>query len=685
LIIRPIVAAVVFVKENDLRALDDSMTLMGNTRTAVIIFILSCTALPTTVSQLYAQGNRVFSIERPKVGLGAYCRLSDEKRETPNLTTRSTYRRFRESLPLETNGWIYHSNLLDFHLGFEPELQQEYIEQDQPATNPTPSRHRNISILGFDVGATLLKNKPVSLDIFADRKDGQYDFSNAQDSDIGIQTLGTRLNFKNPTLPATVSLMRRKFTRTGFYQSDEERDQVWLKMRHNAKKSVTKLLVLYNNSEMNRTTFESIDTSLETLMTELTNSYFITDDNRIRLDGQLYNMRADYNGLDQRTWILSENLFWEHSKELLTRYRFVYTGRESGGSQNKETRLSAALIHHFRDQLITNLGAAAAFNSFDSGGEDLYRSDLRFNYRRPIPWGRVELGAAWNYGVTNRSGTPRSIPLEERLTLTTGVQTLLDKEDVDLGSIVVTDITGATVYTENVDYQVVTVGPAVSISRTLLGAIADGQQVNVHYSYSSGSAYDDSRFGQRYRFDLALWSSLYLAFSHYRIDQHISGESPNDPLDDKINTLRLSFVKKWSNTYFQYDKQDRSNDNSSVTRTLFERIDLRPARNFFLNLRGKIGDRHFTDLDEEERFYSLGTSVGWTPRSWCNFSLNYARNNISTDQRDELKSEFGVTAKLIYGIWTGTVSYRLRDQDDKQNVNRLWRQDLILQITRRLW
>jgi hypothetical protein len=686
LIIRTIVAAVVFVKQNDLRALDDSMTLMGNTRTAVIIFILSCIAFQTTVSQLYAEDGRVFSIERPKVGLGAYCRLVDEKRETTNLTIRSRNQRFRESLPLETNAWIYHPNLLDLHLAFEPELQQEYFRQNQAAMNPTQSYHRDTSILAFDVGATLLKRKPVSLDIFADRKDGQIDFSNAQDSDIERQTLGTRLNFKNPTLPASVALIRRKFKKTGFYQSDEDRDEVRVKMRHNAKKSVTQLNMLYNNSEMNRTTFESIDTSLKTLSTELTNAYSITDDNRIRLDSQIYNMQADYNDLDQKTWIVSENLFWSHSKDLLTRYRADYNRREFGGSVNEETRLSAALIHHLWDQLTTDLGAAAAFNRFDGGSEDFYKPNLGFLYRRPIPWGSVELGAAYDYGVTNRRGTQRSIPLEERLTLSNGVQTLLDKEDVDLGSIVVTDITGATVYGENIDYQVVTVGPAVSIERLPLGTIADGQQVNVHYSYRLDSAYDDSRFGQRYRFDLALWSFLYLAFSHSRIDQHIlSGESPNDPLHDTTNTVRLSFVKKWTDTQFLYDKQDRSNDNSSVTRRVSERINLRPARNLFINLTGNIGDRHFPDLDEEERFYSLGTSVGWTPRSWCNFSLIYARNNISTDRREQLDTELGATAKLIYGIWTGSVSYRLRDQDDKQNADRLWRQELIVQLTRHLW
>jgi hypothetical protein len=662
------------------------MILMRNTRTALIILILSCIAYQTTVWRLYAQDGGFFFIQRPKLGLGAYYRLEDEKRQTPNDEAKTTSHRFRESMTLETNGWVYHPNLMEYHLSIEPEWQQEAFYQSQSTMNPTRSYRKDIWVLAYDVGATLQKHKPLSLNIFANRKTGQIDFTNAQDSDIESQTWGTRLNYANPTLPLSIAWIHRKFDRTGFYQSEEDRDEAQVKIQHNAKKSVTQLNMLYNNSETSRTTFENTDISSKTLSTELTNAYFVTDDNRVRLDSQIYNIWANYDGLDQRTWILSENLFWSHSKNLLTRYRADYNRREFGGSVNEETRLSAALTHHLFDQLTTDLGAAAVINKFDGGSEDLYKSNLGFLYRRPIPWGSVELGAAYDYAVTKRSGTQNIIPTEERLTLSTGTETFLDKENVDVGSILVTDITGATVYTENIDYQIEMVGPVVRISRTLMGAIADGQQVNVHYSYRIDFGYDDSRFGQKYRFSLTLWSFLYLAYLYNRIDQDIlSGEPPNDPLHDTSNAVRLGFVTKWSDTEFLYDNQDRSNGNSSVTRSVTQRINLRPARNLFLNLSGNIGDRDFPDLNEEERFYSLGTRMAWTPKSWCNFNLICVRNNISGDRRDELDTELETNVKLIYGVWTGSVSYRLRDQDDKQNGNRLWRQEMIFQLTRHLW
>ena len=149
--------------------------------------------------------------------------------------------------------------------------------------------------------------------------------------------------------------------------------------------------------------------------------------------------------------------------------------------------------------------------------------------------------------------------------------------------------------------------------------------------------------------------------------------------------MRLGFVTKWSDTEFLYDQQDRTNSNSSKTRSITQRINFRLARNYFVNLTGDIGDRDFTDLTETEKFYSFGTRIGWTPRPWCNLSLNYLRNKISSDRRDELDTEFATTARLIYGGWTGSISYRLRDQDDKQNGNSLWRQEAIIKITRHFW
>lgn len=662
------------------------MSLMWKSPTSAIVVLFSWFACQVTVSQLYAQEDGIFVMQRPKMGLGAYYKLVDEKRETQDSERRVTKQKFRESVTVATRGWLYHPDLMEYHLSFQPEWQQQTFRQNQAAVHPTHSEEQNTSLLAYDVGATFLKHKPLSLNIFANRKTGQIDFINAQDSDIESETLGTRLNLNNPRLPVFITWTHRTFDQTGFYASEEERDEAAIAVQHHANRSVTRLNMKYTNSETTRTDFDTLDITSTVMNTEFTNVLFLSDDERVRLDSRMYTMQADYCDLDQTTLAVSENLFWTHSKTLLTRYRADYSLREFDGFENEEKGLGVSLTHHLLDRLTTDLGAQANFGSFESSREDLYQSNLGFLYHRPVSRGFVEFGAAYDYEFNERSGFQKNIPALAQPTLSTGVDSFLDKENIDLSSIVVTDLSGTTVYSENIDYQIETVGTMVRISRTILGAIADGQQVIVHYNYRLDAAYDDSRFGQKYRFGLKVFSHLYLSYLHSRMDQDIrSGEPPNAPLDDTSNTVRLSWVTKWSDTQFLYDNQDRSNDNSSVIRSVTERINFRPARNLLLNFSGKVGDRYYPDLDEEERFYSLGSTLNWTPRWWCNFDLICLRHIISGDQREEQNTEVAATAKLIYGIWTGNISCRLRDQDDQQNGNSLWRQEVILLFTRRLW
>jgi hypothetical protein len=141
-----------------------------------------------------AQDDRFFFIQRPKLGLGTYYKHVDEQRKTANIQTKATNQKFRERLTVETNGWIYHPNLMEFLLSFEPEWQQETFHQSQSAIGADQSYRRNASVLAFDVGTTLLKHKPLSLNIFANRKTGEIDFTNAQDSDIERDFINRKRN-----------------------------------------------------------------------------------------------------------------------------------------------------------------------------------------------------------------------------------------------------------------------------------------------------------------------------------------------------------------------------------------------------------------------------------------------------------------------------------------------------------
>ncbi len=651
-----------------------------------LLLIPAVVAVLATAMVSTARADGSFFIEKPKLGLGASYEYEEEKRTLSDIETKTTTHDFREQMTIRTNGWVYHPNLMKYRLSFDPGWRQETFRHSHTAAGSTES-DRDTSVLGYDVGTLFFKQKPCSLDIFANRSNRQIDLSYAKDTDIETETWGSRLNYKNGVLPFSIGFINRQTAQTGFYRSDEDRNEVQARIRHNLKRSVSELNFLHDDTEKTtRAAFGSIDLESNTTHAELTNNYFFTGDERIRLDSFLYMGQAEYNDIQFDMRQVTENFFWTHSENLLTQYTAHLIEREVDGIKTEEQGVKALLTHHLADTLTTNLGGEASFNDFDGASEDRYRADLGFIYFRPIPGGNIELGVKYDYGRTNRDGPAKLIPTESRHILTIGEEAFLKDERVLIESIVVTDVSGAIVYTENIDYRIIEVGPEVRISRSLLGDIADGQEVVVRYSYRVDEAYDDARFGQEYRFDLGLWSFMNLTYAHRRLDQSIlSGDSPAYPIDNTLDSVHLRFDAGWSETRFEYEDQDRENGTSLTTKSMRELIKYRVLDSLSIYISGHYGRREFTDTKEKEKFYTVGTDVGWSPDWWCTFSLISQLGKISGDRQDMRYSEISPKIRLTYGVWTASLAYRMTDQEDRDFDDSLLRNRIYCVVNRSLW
>lgn len=643
--------------------------------------------LSGSVSCAVADG--LFYIERPKLALDASYKFEKVKRTVAHNAAENTIQDVFEKVTLETGGWVYHENLLEYRISLQPEWRQEQFEQKQPTADPGRTRDRDTSMLAYDTGVTLLKQKPLSFYVFANRNRRQIDLSYTQDTEIESDMWGARLNLKNAVLPASVGFISRQSVQTGFYQSEDDRKELQAVIRHNLKRSVTELNFLHDSGERsNRAIADPDHVTIDSVTTnsELTNTLFFTDGNRVRLDSQIYRSESDYGGTDYNTWTVNENLFWSHSQNFLARSAFNFNQREVNGVETENKNLNFLLTHRLEEVVTTNFGIGAGASDYVGGSEDRVQTNLDVIFRLAIPWGRVEVGSAFDYGVTRRGGGADVLPTEERLILRTGEDVYLRRENIELDSIVVTNISGTLVYTENIDYSVHAVGSEVLIRRTLSGNIADGQDVRVHYSYRVAAGYDDARYGQDYRFDLALWNFAYLTYTHDRKDQSIlSGEPPPNLLDDTFDRLRLRFDVGWSETRLEYEKKDRNSGNSTTTSSVRQFINFRTFRSFAFNFSGQFGERKYTDTHEEETFYSVGTEMTWTPEWWCSFKLVYLMNDIAGDRQDMGYSMIFPKLQLNYGVWKASISYRFADQEDRAVENALERQRLFFIVSRELW
>jgi hypothetical protein len=652
-----------------------------------LVLILASISIPVMASVPGARADGFAFIERPKLGFSSSCEMEEEKRTLAGNETEITSRDVLEKFTVGTKGWLYHENLLTYRLAIMPEWRQEKFTHHLTESDFSYTEKRNTSVMAYDTGATLLKQKPCSLDLFANRNTRNLDLSYTQDTDIETQTFGTRLNYTNALLPASIGYINRQSDQTGFYNAEEDRDQFQVKIGHNIKNSITEVNILHDETDrITRTPSESRSIASNTTNSEVSNTFFFTLDESARLDSLLYLTRAQYDDVDIDTSLLSENFFWTQSKNLLLQSALNLNRRDVDGSEAEGKALSALLTFRMNEMLKTNVGAGAALNNYAVGSEDCYRTNLGFLYRRPLPWGSVGAGVGYDYGMTRRNGTGSMALTEDRLVLTTGVETFLEQENIAFESILVTDATGTNVYIENIDYRLFDVGSRVQISRALMGSIAEDQQVMVRYNYRVDAGYDDRRFGQDYRFDVEWSSMIYLSLMHRRLNQSIvSGNPPANRMDDTFNSARLRFDAGWSETSLEFEKQDRRNGNSTQTTSVNELVNLRALRSLSFNLSGRYGNREYTDTNEKETFYTLGMDAGWTPRWWYTFNLICLWNKISGDRQDMAYSQIYPKIGFRYGVWTATLAYRLTDQEDRDYEDSLWRQKAYFMVNRELW
>jgi hypothetical protein len=257
-------------------------------------------------------------------------------------------------------------------------------------------------------------------------------------------------------------------------------------------------------------------------------------------------------------------------------------------------------------------------------------------------------------------------------------------QNVDLNSIVVTDVTGTILYIENVDYTVQEIDSSVQISRTLVGAIADGQTVLVDYRFLSDPNFDDSVFGQAYDIQLYLWNALTLRYGYLRTDQNIvSGPPPENTVDDRAHAAEIRLNLGWTDTRFTYEDTDRSSDLSTTMWTASQTFRLRPVRRFLTDVTGSYGWTDFKDRGETQDQYGLSGRLFWVPAGWCRFRVEGSWQKISGDLQDTEDTNVTAALELSYRIWSGGIYYRrsdLRNNDQKQIKN-----ELRVEIIRLLW
>lgn len=606
------------------------------------------------------------AVDPPKLGLDLSYRFESEERVGPFISTKNESAVVRERVDLESAGWFYDPGALTFSLRLSPEWQQA---QDRPDTGS--ERTSDSVLLGYGLKASLLPAKPYTLDLYARRQTSELTSNLATRSDFETEAYGATLRLKYPALPTILAYSNSVSEQTGFYDSDEDREEFRLHMRHERASNDTRLAA--SQVTQDRTSLGST-TRTENQYANLLNNAWFTPDKRVLL-ASLFSYRDSQ--IDSSTVAgapltetavsglsMSETLNWRHRENLSSHYNFQYTRDEFDTLAVNRSLASVGLSHSLYENLFTTVTLSG---DRDSQGEDSVGGNLSMSYQRSIPGGMLFANMSQDYRATNRAfGNVDVRVFDESHVLRTADISLLNNENVDLATVVVTSADGSTVYVLGLDYTLQSIGTSVRISRVPLGAIADGETVLVDYTFLSDPAFDEATDSESYGVGFYLWNAWRVAYRYSVSDQEFRGGTPPPFLNASSTHIVDTDVDwKWSTTRALYEDTDQNSGISLRRWRIEETLRFRPSNRLFLGASAYSGKTHFKDTDSDEDFYGFRTELQWRMSSRSRLRIEGLYNVIEGDTVNTTDKGGSARWEWLHGVWRADISYRFLRQEDE--------------------
>ncbi|MEW6109452.1 MAG: hypothetical protein AB1632_09850 [Nitrospirota bacterium] len=626
-----------------------------------------------------AEARRYFLIERPQLGFEVSYELDEEEREGPFIDTKDTASTFTESLEIETKGWFYLPELLIYKLRLIPEW-----EQTREDGNGGDTRKSRKFFLNYSVNLVFLQNKPYTLKFFAEKFHSTIINSFAANSKREGSSYGGSLFLKYRVLPTNILYKHFESRQTGLFRSKDKRDEWRLNMRYSRHLGNTNLDVSYIDSTHEYMGFLS---SVRQKTASLQNIYPLTEDKMLMLSSNFLYNDTKSNDFESTRYSLYENLSWNHSRNLKTYYTLMYSLDDSTHFRTERKELGFKLIHLLYENLTTSFNLDGSRVEFSGGREASYRAGLTFDYRRKIPWGTLNISVGHNYHVVDVKNRPSNIQIiDEPHILRTGEVTLLDHENVDISSIMVTDASGTIVYIKDIDYRISGIDSFIRISRIPLGSIADGQDVLVSYQYLANPPFDYSIFRQTYGINLNLWSALTVYYTYNHLKQSFISGIPPDVLSNSTTHIAgTEFRWKWTETRLRFEDTSQTPGISTRKWRAEETLTFRPMTNLFISLTGHYGITKFKDRGDIEKHYGLGFNIQAVLKRRLRLEIRGFRNRVSGESEKIFSTGLSSSLEWDYRLYNASIIYRYLDEKDDINHDMIKTHYLLFSIKRKLW
>jgi len=565
-------------------------------------------------------------------------RRTDEQ-GTSGDRRKSTTEVFEERVRLETQGDVYHPEFLFYTAAVGIGLAQQKIDSDDESGRSSETLDE------YNLFAQLLRGKIYPTTFNANKSEELIarQFLGALRTER--ENRGITFSLRPEEWPMTFQYTESEIGQDGltslardFFAREDER------FRYSVAHDFSRRSHLSFDFDRTKVLQRSVGATIltDTDRYNMLHNLIFGSDEQHRLDS-FFNYTDQSGSFDFENLQSQERLRLQHTENFLTNYELRFTDSDRNTVRNKEIRGQGGFEHRLYESLVTTGNVFTSTTDLDAQGDlDQQGGLLSFNYHKKNPWGT--LYSAYSVSLTQSEqsgGTGTGVAIDESHIFTDPLPVTLNRVNVDTSTIVVTDSTGLSIYTEGDDYTITEINGRVQLNVTTLGVappnVTDGQELLVDYNFFIEPKREEDTTRQTFTVRERFKNGISVYYAHRRQDEDVSSTLTEITPDEfTINTVGADYLHKGLSLLAEYSDED-STQIPSTSRKLQGRYSwsLSPATTASVRVMNHWID--FGQPDERDVvLFKTGGELYSRLTEECGLSTR-------ADYRDEDDTRFGVT------------------------------------------
>ena len=457
---------------------------------------------------------------------------------TPGTSSRQAQSDFREELFVMTHSYVYHPNLLSLDIGGGPILQRGSFVSDSQETQSQGA------LYNFTGRARFLRDKPYTGSVFYEHLNPTLNVAPGQVLTQENTRYGADFSLLAPVTPVPLYL---ETTRSHYLARGADRiidDQI---DRFNLRASRSYGALGSTQLQYQATQQVSMSGSPNLpIQSSNSNNQGLSVDSRfqfgsarqydltnlITFNTQAYTLQGQNPIAERRDERIFFDLRGRHSKELQSFGFYNYSSSNQGDLSSIVHSAAAGLNFTPRPEFTAGIGLHGDDNQGTQLSTTTRGVDGSLRYQKALPLGVAAISYGLRYDQREQKAAAATASIiGEHITLAGIALVALAHQRVTSGSVVVDNATRTQRFVEGQDYTLTLFGAETRLQRLIGGAILDGQDLLVDYSYDTGGSFSYNQADQTLNLNWGLRSYVNTYFRYLDSEPRVTSGTPTFTLN----------------------------------------------------------------------------------------------------------------------------------------------------------